>query len=125
MSGEKNEQRVPINLGKILSAIFGQSIERESIDVKVGDKVVIAHENFVTYLVPKGSENTIGSNYEDHNEGLSIYFTQVPGIVIKTDKNFTYNCGHCSKEHKHDILVYYKELDKAFYTSSNDIKLVE
>jgi len=125
MSDSKNEQRNPIDqLGEMLLNTIREAIGRQQVDVKLGDRVVITNMAHVSYLVPKGSPNTIGSNYEKHHEGLLSYFTEVPGIVTKINKNFVYNCGHCSREHTHDIVIYYKEINKSFYASSDAIRLV-
>ncbi len=124
MSDSKNEQEEVVpSFVKMLFELFSDS-KKESIDLKLGDKVVISDITDVTYLVPKGSPNTIGSNYEKHHDGLSSYFTEVPGTVTKVNVDFVYNCGHCSREHRHDIIIYYKEINKHFYANSNGVTLI-
>jgi hypothetical protein len=127
MSGEKQNPQIP-SFGEILISILEQGRTRATSDLnnfKVGDKVVLADKDVVTYLVPVTTKETIGKNMERHNKGLSKYFTEVEGVVTHIEQSFIYKCGHCSNEHIHDLIVYYKELGQSFYTSSDEVIILE
>jgi len=119
MSGNKNQEGFS-SFGELLSAIFQDALrDEQTTEFKVGDKVLQKERSSVTYLVPVGTKDTIGKDYKLHNKGLDKYFRQIKGIVTHVNRPFTYNCGHCSNEHTHDVIVYYKEINQSFHSSSH------
>ena len=113
------------SFGEMLVDILETISQRreESIEFKIGDKVLQKDRASVTYLVPFGSKDTIGKDYKLHNKGLDKYFRQTEGIVTHINHDFKFNCGHCSREHSHDLIVYYKEINQSFHSSSHAIVL--
>lgn len=125
MSNNKEKRLFPSFGEMLLEALEEISNIKGAIPLKIGDKVLQKEMSSVTYLIPVGSTETIGKNFQMHNKGLDKYFRKTKGIVTHIDQNFTYNCGHCSREHTHDLIVYYKEINQSFHSSTDAVMLAE
>ena len=51
-------------------------------------------------------------------------FVDTPAIVVETDTDFTFNCGHCDEEHKSDIVIYFPSIEKKYHIASKLVKLL-
>ena len=119
------EEEISKEITDFLGFVFKVQKRLEKDSLKVGDRVTIDEPIFMSYFVPKGAKVSIGANYTATNKHLVKYMSKAVGIVVEVNLDFKFNCGHCSKEHTHDMLVNYPELGVTYYCKENEFTLVE
>ena len=87
---------------------------------KIGDAVVVVGEISANYMHDFDTKEQLSKNFEKPLEN----FIGTPGIIIDTDTDFIFNCGHCPNEHESDLVVYFPSVDKKYHVHSRLVKVI-
>lgn len=112
----------------LLLAMAVEEFAQERLDTtpkEVGNKVLPVDKFSLAYFIEVDNDEQIVIGREVLNEELESKFLSQPMVVISTNIEKIYKCGHCDNDHKHDTIVYVPGLQKQYFTSSRDLKIVE
>ena len=103
-----------IGLNASVEADFDEDIK------EIGDKVVVIERTSSAYMHDFNTKEQLSKNYQ-HTEEC---FTELEAIVVETNLDFEFNCGHCDDIHSSDLVIYYPSLEKRYHVDSRIVKLV-
>lgn len=112
----------------LFQSLFGNSTEKNESDLavkEVGDKVKLCAENYLGYFIDVETDQQLTIEKRHVSDDIKALFLSKPMIVVANNLNKIYQCGHCTVDHKHDIIVYIPAMQKRYFTSSVDVKHVK
>lgn len=91
---------------------------------KVGDKVIPHDKNAINYYIDTVTNEQVAKDRVVVSEELIELWCSKDMIVVETGVEKTYKCGHCDRDHHHDIIVFVPAVNKTFYAPSDSFSLV-
>lgn len=115
-----------MNLLDLLEALLSGigPVERDYTTKEVGNKVELCSVHDLNYFIDVDTEEQLTTKLQSLSDEVREHFTCQPMVVIATNIDKTYKCGHCSVDHHHDLMVYVPKLGKRFFASSDGLKHV-
>jgi hypothetical protein len=92
----------------------------DNADKELGDSVEVISKISVAYMHDFDTKIQLA---KEHNIPENM-FEGMKAVVIDTETDFIFNCGHCDEEHKSDLVIYFPKLQKKYHISSNLVKLI-
>lgn len=104
---------------------FLGKVKKTSTSVKsVGDKLELIDTNHLNYFIDFDTNKQLAENMTAISDALVDLFKSQQMIVTEIELEKVYNCGHCSQEHIHDIVIFIPGMNKRYYVSSNAFEII-
>lgn len=101
------------------------NISPRSTSIKtVGDKLKLIDKNHLNYFIDFDSNKQLAEKMTAVSDAIIDLFTSQEMIVTEVELQKVYNCGHCSEEHIHDIVIFIPGMNKRYYVSSDSFEIV-
>ena len=110
----------------LLAALTQEGLEniiKKNNDKKViGDKVKLIDKFHLNYFIDVETNKQLSEKHQVISESIIDLFQSQEMIVTEVNIKKTYNCGHCSKEHIHDMVIFIPGMNKRYYVSSESFE---
>lgn len=113
------------NVLKEEGLIENKTIPNDSKLMEIGDEVVLFNEFTLGYFIDEETDKQLSQNFQPLSKAITELYCSKKMLVVKNNIDKTYNCGHCSNEHHHDLVVFVPAVNRTYYASSDYFTLVE
>lgn len=108
-----------------LALAFLGRVKNTSTSVKaVGDKLELIDTNHLNYFIDFDTDKQLTEKMTTISDALIDLFKGQQMIVTEIELEKGYNCGHCSQEHIHDIVIFIPGMNKRYYVSSDAFEII-
>lgn len=90
-----------------------------------GDVVHLVNNFIPVYMHEYESEKQVVNTQKIEDLKKVQHLVKNLAIVVATDLDFQYNCGHCDKLHSSDTLIYYPHNKTKYYCKNRDLRIIE
>jgi hypothetical protein len=87
---------------------------------ELGDTVKLINIGGEAYMHDFETKEQLSKNFELPED----HFEDKVAIVIETDTEFDFNCGHCDETHRSDLVIFFPDLKKSYHISSKFVKVI-
>jgi len=89
-------------------------------DKVLGDNVQIIDRFAGAYMHDFDTKVQLSKDFDVPNKS----FAGINAVVIDTNAEFEFNCGHCDETHRSDLVIYFPSTEKKYHIASKLVKLV-
>lgn len=98
-------------------------IEIDETPKEIGDEVELINTHTLNYFIDVETDKQLSNNVQTINDAIIELYCSKKMIVIKTNIEKVYNCGHCDNPHYHDMIVYVPAVNREYYAKSEDFRV--
>lgn len=115
----------PMSLADLLTSLPDTDGPKyDDSEKNIGDKVKLLDPFSINYFADCKSGEQLSKSLQSGHEKYKELFEK-EAIVAEVGIERTYNCGHCTLEHEHDMVVFYPHNKTKYFVHHKMFKVVE